>query len=89
MRHGASVPFALRGGRTRIWRSAGGYAGAMIRSMLVALLVGGALVTGGLSAGEEPPERLPMLRLPTIDGELVATSDFRGGPLLLVEFASW
>ena len=61
----------------------------MIRSMLVALLVGGALVTGEVRAGEEPLEPLPTLCLPTIDGELVATSDFRGSPLLLVEFASW
>jgi hypothetical protein len=53
------------------------------------LLLGGALVTGGLRAEEEPAPRLPVLRLPTIDGGVAATSDFLGKPLLLVEFASW
>jgi len=53
------------------------------------LLLGGGLVTGDLQAGEEPAPFLPVLQLPTIAGDVVATSDFRGKPLLLVEFASW
>jgi len=53
------------------------------------LLLGGVLVTGDLQAGEEPAPFLPVLQLPTIAGDVVATSDFRGKPLLLVEFASW
>ena len=31
----------------------------------------------------------PDLRLPTIGGETVALSDFRGQKVLLIEFASW
>ena len=82
-----------RVGRPRGAWSASGYAGAMLSRSFVALLfaglLGGALVTGGLRAGDEGPAFLPVLKLPTIGGDPVATSDFRGTRLLLVEFASW
>ena len=34
-------------------------------------------------------EPLPDLRLPTIEGETLALSSYRGQKLLLIEFASW
>ncbi len=34
-------------------------------------------------------EPVPDLRLPTIGGDTVALSDFRGKKVLLIEFASW
>ena len=81
------------------------YAGSMAHPVLRApavtlLLAVAGLLAGGVVPGvafvhepvwadEDEVEFVPHVRLPTIDGEMAATFDFRGKRLLLIEFASW
>lgn len=51
----------------------------------------GAMALGSSQSGPwKEGERLPDLRLPTIDGSrTISLAELRGARLLLVEFASW
>lgn len=65
----------------------------MFRTALVSLLTGAL----ALPASDDPfarpelivGEPLPDLSLPTVEGDTLALSAYRGRKLLLIEFASW
>ena len=64
-----------------------GYAGGMQRSIALLMLL--CLVQAGNSLADVEETPVQDLQLPTLEGGTAATWDFRGTPLLLVEFASW
>ncbi len=58
------------------------------RTLLVSMLLSSAAAAQGMPY--KVGERLPELRLPTIDGkETIDLVQFRGKRILLIEFASW
>ncbi len=56
------------------------------------MLVGVLGAAGGAEAGEtgyQPGQIHPDFELPKLDGKLGKLSDYRGKPVILINFASW